>query len=115
MTMGEEHSMAIHNRVAALIEMLSSANSDRASSIEEIVEKVLSAPSSPGDLPDADVEPLAIGDTLPFIPLFLHPEWCVSTPLQQTDAAAFRGIPAYSREVLEEQHGRSMVVRAPSP
>ena len=50
--------------------------------------------------PEASYEPLAVGDVLPPMPLFLDPDWYVKTPLEATYQAAFRGMPAFCREAL---------------
>jgi len=52
-------------------------------------------------LPSAFVEPLAVGVTLPDMPLFLDPEWYVNVPLEETYATAYRGVPRRWREVVE--------------
>jgi hypothetical protein len=55
------------------------------------------------DLPTVYVEPLAVGDQLVDMPLFLLPDWYVNIPLEDTYTAAFRGVPAVWRRVLEEE------------
>ena len=50
---------------------------------------------------DAYLETLAIGGTLPEMPLFLSPDRYVNVPLEQTYLSAWRGMPAFWREVLE--------------
>src|SRR5947207_1475420 len=45
--------------------------------------------------PEAHYEPIAVGDALPSMPLFLDPDWYVKTPLEETYQAAFRGMPAF--------------------
>jgi hypothetical protein len=50
---------------------------------------------------DAYVEPLAIGDVLIDMPLFLAPGWYVSVPLEATYQAAYRGVPRRFRELLD--------------
>lgn len=47
------------------------------------------------------VEPVAVGDLLIDMPLFLAPGWYVNVPLEQTYQAAYRGVPRRFREVLE--------------
>lgn len=47
------------------------------------------------------VEPVAIGDVLTDMPLFLAPGWYVNVPLEDTYQAAYRGVPRRFREVLE--------------
>jgi hypothetical protein len=58
--------------------------------------------------PEAYVEHLAIGASLPSMPLFLHPDWYVTVPLEPTSEAAMRGMPGFWRDVLE---GRSATRR----
>jgi hypothetical protein len=50
--------------------------------------------------PEALYEPLAVGDVLPPMPLYLDPDWYVKTPLEATYQAAFRGMPGFWREAL---------------
>jgi hypothetical protein len=47
------------------------------------------------------LEHLAIGTPLPDMPLFLRPDRYVRVPLESTYQAAYRGMPAYWRDVLE--------------
>jgi Protein of unknown function (DUF4058) len=47
------------------------------------------------------VEPVAVGDVLIDMPLFLAPGWYVSVPLELTYLGAYRGVPRRFREVLE--------------
>ncbi len=49
----------------------------------------------------AYVEPIAKGDPLPDMPLFLNPDYYVSVPLEATYQAAYRGVPRRWRDVLE--------------
>jgi hypothetical protein len=49
----------------------------------------------------AYVEPVAVGDTLIDMPLFLAPDWYVPVPLEATYQAAYRGVPGHLREVLD--------------
>jgi hypothetical protein len=58
-------------------------------------------------LPEAWIEPLAVGDKLPDGPLFLEPRWHVDAPLEATYQAAYRGVPAFWREVIEAKQPRS--------
>ncbi|MBV9124142.1 MAG: DUF4058 family protein [Planctomycetes bacterium] len=55
------------------------------------------------DMPgvDAYTEHRAVGAALPEMPLFLNPERYVNVPLESTYQAAYRGMPAFWREVLE--------------
>ena len=56
---------------------------------------------SAGLLKRAFVEPLAVGEVLPDMPLFLEAEAYVNVPLEATYLAAYRGVPARWRRVLE--------------
>ena len=50
----------------------------------------------------AFIQPLAVGDTLPDMPLFLKPETYVPVPLEATYQSAFEAVPQRWREVLEK-------------
>ena len=52
--------------------------------------------------PQAYVEPVGIGMTLPGIALFLDPQWYVTVPLEGTYCAAWEAIPARWRRLLSE-------------
>jgi hypothetical protein len=47
------------------------------------------------------LEHVAVGDSLPEMPLFLRPDRYIYVPLEPTYNAAYRGMPAFWREVLE--------------
>lgn len=49
----------------------------------------------------AYVEPIAVGDVLPKMPLFLKSDWYVSVPLEATYMTAFATIPQRWQKVLE--------------
>lgn len=49
----------------------------------------------------AYLEHRAVGGTLPDMPLFLHAERYIPVPLEATYQAAYRGVPAFWRNVLE--------------
>jgi hypothetical protein len=49
----------------------------------------------------AYVEPLAVGQALPDMPLFLLPDQYVNVPLESTYMAAWRGVPERWRRVIE--------------
>jgi hypothetical protein len=53
----------------------------------------------------AYIEPIAVGDALPEMPLFLVWEGCVRVPLEQTYQTAFAVMPARWRRVLEAPAG----------
>ncbi len=55
-----------------------------------------------GHEPEAHIEPTAVGRTLMDRPLFLTPECYVNVPLESTYLAAYRGMPQFWREVLEQ-------------
>jgi hypothetical protein len=52
-------------------------------------------------LPEAFVEPVAVGQELPEMPLFLAAGWYVNVPLERTYAAAYAGLPSVVKDVLE--------------
>ena len=52
---------------------------------------------------EAYLEHLAVGAELPAMPLFLHPDRYIEAPLPTTYEAAYRGMPAFWREVLERE------------
>ncbi len=56
---------------------------------------------SAGQIKRAFVEPVAIGDVLPEMPLYLEPDGYVNVPLEQTYQAAYRGVPMKWKRVLE--------------
>lgn len=49
----------------------------------------------------AFIEPMAVGERLPDMPLFLEPNGCVVVPLEATYMAAYRVMPKRWRDVLE--------------
>jgi hypothetical protein len=53
-----------------------------------------------GSSAEAFIELVAVGDTLPDMPLFLTPDVYVSVPLEATYQSAWEGMPAYWRDVL---------------
>lgn len=54
-----------------------------------------------GVVAEAYVEHLAVGDALPDMPLFLTRDYYVNVPLEATYQTAYRGVPAYWRNVIE--------------
>lgn len=54
-----------------------------------------------GAFPTAYLEPLAVGDPLPTMPLFLSPERYINVPLEPSYAAAWRGMPRFWQAVVE--------------
>ena len=51
--------------------------------------------------PELFAEPLAVGDPLPEMPLFLDGDRYVNVPLESTYMAAYTGVPALLRDVIE--------------
>jgi hypothetical protein len=49
----------------------------------------------------AYLEHLAVGGAIPDMPLFLHPDRYILVPLEATYQAAYQGVPAFWRDVLE--------------
>ncbi|MBI3464495.1 MAG: hypothetical protein HY000_15785 [Planctomycetes bacterium] len=49
----------------------------------------------------AYIEPIAVGDALPAMPLYLEPDVYVAVPLEQTYQTAFAAMPLRWRRVLE--------------
>jgi hypothetical protein len=54
-----------------------------------------------GPVQTAYVEPVAVGDALPDMPLFLDPEQYINVPLEATYRAAYEGVPRFYRQILE--------------
>jgi hypothetical protein len=53
--------------------------------------------------PTAHIQPTAVGRTLVDRPLFLTPAYYVNVPLESTYQAAYRGMPQFWREILEQK------------
>jgi hypothetical protein len=151
-TRGTQRTLVVRHvsghRIIALGEIVSPANKDRATHVEEFVDKVetallhgihvllgdlfppglhdprgmhgavwerfddepYEAPAGEplcfasyvaGPRPVAYLEHLAVGAPLPQMPLFLNPDRYIYIPLEATYQAAFRGLPAFWRDVLE--------------
>jgi hypothetical protein len=65
-------------------------------------DKPLTLASYEASLPKhAYVEPVAVGDVLKDMPVFLAPGWYVNVPLEATHQVAWRGVPWLWRDVLE--------------
>jgi hypothetical protein len=65
-------------------------------------DKPLTLVAYSGGIPKrAYIEPVAVGDTLPDMPLFLEPELYVLVPLEATYQAAWKAVPRRWRDVLE--------------
>jgi hypothetical protein len=153
-TLAQRRSLAIRHvsghRLIALVEIISPANKDRSSHVEDFVVKAVSAmevgvhvllvdlfppgahdPSGihgailqrleqsdqPYDVPAGEpaalasyaagevveifVEHLPVGAPLPEMPLFLRPDRYINVPLEPTYQAAYAGMPAFWRAILE--------------
>ena len=57
-----------------------------------------------GDIPTAYVEPVAVGDPLPSLPIFLSEERYIPAPLESTYMEAWRVYPAMLKELVEGTH-----------
>lgn len=72
------------------------------SDYEQPADKPLTlAAYSAGPVPVAYVEPVAVGNSPPDMPLFLTPEEYVNVPLEATYRAAYSGVPHFYRNILE--------------
>jgi hypothetical protein len=85
--------------------------------LHEIIRQRLEDSEEPYDLPpeepltlaayaaglrvEAFLEHVAVGAALPEMPLFLRPDRYVNAPLEATYESAYRGMPAFWRDVLE--------------
>jgi Protein of unknown function (DUF4058) len=56
-----------------------------------------------GAAPVAFLEHRSVGETLPDMPLFLHWEHYINTPLEATYQSAYRGVPEFWHRVLEKR------------
>jgi hypothetical protein len=54
---------------------------------------------------DVYLEHIAVGASLPEMPLFLHPDRYISVPLEPTYQAAYQGVPGFWRDLLEGHGG----------
>ena len=55
------------------------------------------------DVPRAYFQPLAVGQTLPDMPVFLTPRHYVNVPLELTYAESYRGVPERWKRVIEDR------------
>ena len=133
-----------HNRVVAMIEIISPGNKDGSRAIHEFVAKSIEVRDSgihllvvdlfptsvcnpegihaslwddPFSLPadrrltlasyridvlnEAFVEPIAVGQEMRDMPIFLDPAWYVNVPLASTYESAWRGVPKPFQRMLE--------------
>jgi hypothetical protein len=59
-----------------------------------------------GPFPEAFVQPVAVGQTLPAMPLFLSPDVYVPVPLEATYQAAWADVPSFWQDVLTAEPSR---------
>jgi hypothetical protein len=57
---------------------------------------------SADQFPEAFIDPVAVGDTLPEMPLFLTPDVYIPLPLEATYQSAWAALASFWREVLEK-------------
>jgi Protein of unknown function (DUF4058) len=62
----------------------------------------------------AYIEPVAVGEVLPQMPLFLEPDGCVMVPLELTYQTAFDVLPLRWRNVLEPPTSRASSAASPN-
>ena len=77
------------------------ASEDRPEPFHPPAGKLLTIASYDASNSKAYIEPLAVGDGLPVMPLFLEPGRYVNVPLEETYAAAFKGVPRHLKQTLE--------------
>jgi len=53
-----------------------------------------------GPIPESFVEPVAVGEALPDMPLFLTPHVYIPLPLERTYESAWEAVPAFWRDIL---------------
>jgi hypothetical protein len=66
-------------------------------------EPLTAAAYAAGPPVEAYLEHFTVGGKLPDMPLFLSPGRYVPVPLEETYQTAYRGVPAYWRDVIEGQ------------
>ena len=59
-----------------------------------------------GVLPQAYVEPIALGAVLPDMPFFLDEAWYLNVPLEATYMEAYTTVPRRWRQVIEGDAGQ---------
>jgi hypothetical protein len=66
-------------------------------------------------IPEVFLEPVAVGDELPDMPVFLTPDVYIPLPLESTYRAAWEAVPEFWREVLTAlpANGRKKSRRGP--
>jgi Protein of unknown function (DUF4058) len=87
-----------HGMQGAILELLDDAGQSQGPPADEPLTLVSYVA---GPQVEAYVEPLAVGQNLPEMPLFLQADRYINIPLGPTYQAAFHGAPLYWREILE--------------
>jgi Protein of unknown function (DUF4058) len=87
-----------HGMNGAILDLLDDADEPRDPPADEPLALVSYVA---GPQVEAYVEPLAVGQVLPEMPLFLQVDRYINLPLEPAYQAAFQGAPLYWREVLE--------------
>jgi hypothetical protein len=109
---------SLHSGIHVLVVDLFPPGPNDREGLHAIIQKRLENSDLPYDLPAAQpltlvsyeagapkinayIEHLKFGESLPEMPLFLHRDRYINIPLEATYQAAWRGMPAYWRDVLE--------------
>jgi hypothetical protein len=108
---------ALHAGVHVLLVDLFPPGAHDPQGIHSVIRQHLDDSDEPYDLPpeepmtlasyvagpkiDVYLEHLALGQPLPAMPLFLRPDRYIDVPLESTYLAAYRGVPAFWRNVLD--------------
>ena len=106
-----------HNRVVAMIEIISPGSKDGSRAIHEFVAKSIEVMDSgihllvvnlfptsacnPEGIHALLWEPIAVGQEMRDMPIFLDPAWYVNVPLASTYESAWRGVPKPFQRMLE--------------
>jgi len=61
--------------------------------------------------PTAYFEPIAVGDELPDMPIFLTPDYYINCPLESTYMAAWRGVPKRWKDVIVAENDTKQSIR----
>ncbi len=89
------------DRMVALLEIVSPGNKSSRNAMQAFVAKACEFLEHRIHMLIVDIEPIAVGDELPEMPLFVEPESHILVPLERTYQASFAGIPQRWRRVLE--------------
>ncbi len=58
-----------------------------------------------GSLREAFIEPVAVGQEMPDMPIFLDPAWYINVPLASAYESAWRGVPKPFQQLLDSSSG----------